>query len=156
MTIGKSAAPRNFVAPERGLMLRAGRNQRLGFTLVELLLVVGLITVLFGLAIPSLQSFASQSRSQTLLHRVRTSCLATRQRAIDEGKSIRWQGDHASYKEGDRDNGIRVRLTANEPLVFHPNGTAVDAKITVSDEIGVLGCFYIRGATGAIVLEASP
>jgi prepilin-type N-terminal cleavage/methylation domain-containing protein len=59
------------------------QNKSSGFTLVELLVVIGIIAVLLGILMPALSSAIAQSKSITCLSNVRQICLAFTQYAAD-------------------------------------------------------------------------
>ncbi len=141
-------------------------NGRHGFTLIELLLVLAVLVTMFALAVPTMTSFADRSRSQRDIRDIRASLQSARQKAIDEGRVIRWDvqsslerdsattletrdRDEAFYYAAKRD-AIVAKMDAKGPLVFRPNGTAVDAKITLWETGVEIGSLYVVGATGSI------
>ena len=153
MVVREPSAARNaacFDTPSEVLDPHAGRR---GFTLVELLLVVAVISIVFAMAMPSLTSFAYQNQSQTILRNVRLSLLTARQKAIDDGTSICWRPGGFPRGFGISDDSLNIDLVARGPLVFYSDGTAVDAKLVVSNARGTVGTLYVVGATGAILLE---
>ena len=96
---------------ERRCHKRSGRRQRCGFTLLELLLVLGLIVVLYSLATPALRRPLATQSLRKAADTVRSEWAATRIRAMRTGSIHVFE-----YQVGTNQYRIRPWI-ANEDMV---------------------------------------
>ena len=139
------------------------------FTLLELILVMLLLTVILGMAVPSLRGFSAASRARDAQSQLVALAQYARARAAAEARVYRLNTDGASYwltvQEGEdflptgTDMGrpfslppdTRVELESVDPDVasggidFHPDGRSDTARLRLID-----------GRTGVVTTIASP
>lgn len=82
--------------PLKGLMRAPQRQNRSGFSMVELLVVMGIIGVLTAISLPRLQHLKDQAEMSTAMSRVIRGVMAARQSAIQRGKTAYFKVD-ANY-----------------------------------------------------------
>ena len=88
---------------------RSALSRTKGFTLVELLVVIGIIAVLMGILIPAVRTAKGASYRATCMSNLRQICTATVQYSIDNEGMLPWahmQGQIGSYN-GDQSNPDR-------------------------------------------------
>ena len=71
-----------------------------GFTLFELLLVLAILAIILGMAIPALRRLARRSEVQDAARQLRATLLQTRLGAIRYFQSLSLQGSITKTKEG--------------------------------------------------------
>lgn len=128
------------------MTLAIGKSTR-GFTLVELMLVLGLLLATLAFAVPSLTGYSNRLSRQQELRAIRTSLLQTRRQAIESGAVVRWDATNASRQHPE----LRLRVSPNRPIEFYPNGVCSGARIELLDDQQVVFAVLVcSGATGNI------
>jgi prepilin-type N-terminal cleavage/methylation domain-containing protein len=147
------------------------KGQRIarGFTLLELVLVMLLLTLILGMAVPSLRGFANASRARDAQSQLVALAQYAKARAAAESRAYRLNTDGESYwltaQEGEdfvetgTDMGrtfslppdTRVELDSTDPdavaggIDFHPDGRSDTVRLRLIDE-----------RTGAVTTIACP
>src|SRR2546423_1958981 len=85
-------------AMQSGIEIRSMRTKKRGFTLVELLVVIGIIAVLIGILLPALNKARKAARTTTCLANIRT-MTQTEMQYWNENK-----GKFSPYYNGDKNN----------------------------------------------------
>ena len=145
-----------------------------GITLVELLVVMGVIGIVVGMSVPALVEYGQRARLKTATRQVLGYLSLARSRAISARaeRQVAVDGEHGELRMLDPVSGeaaadplrlpsnLSVELTAGgEPssdgsLTFRPSGALVGRSVTV-----VLGdgrrerAILVTAATGAVVLQ---
>jgi type II secretory pathway pseudopilin PulG len=111
-----------------------------GFSLVELMVLVGIFTVLAGIAIPTFSSYVRNNRLATTIERMAADIQMTRSMAIANGQVYRLNASDAGYTITDPLTGEVVRnrqfhssldLAINISADFFPWGMADPAVIVL-------------------------
>ena len=141
-----------------------------GFTLLELVLVMVLLATVLAMAVPSLRGFAAGSRARDATSQLVALAQYAKHRAAAESRVYRLNGDGDSYwltmQDGDEfiptgtdmgrvftlPPGLRVELAAagltaaaDAGIEFHPDGRTDTARLRLLDD-----------RTGAVTTIASP
>ena len=129
--------------------LRLNKGHRSGFTLFELLLVVGLIAVCGSMLVPAIGNWRQRQAEDQVLHSLRRSLFTKREEAIQSAEAIIWLVP-LSKEMG----SVQVALQPSGPLLFMPDGTANnDRVITVTNAAQqTIGTFIVEASTGSIIL----
>ncbi len=142
-----------------------------GFTLVELLVVLVIMTVFTGLALPRLVEQAKSARQNACFSDFATVIGLARYHAVETGQAqevvIDMEQDAVSFESksgvcvkkrlpsGLRIASVRKGLHSERyravTLPFYPNGTTVPARIEIEADNKQHVLFEINGATGALV-----
>lgn len=136
------------------------RRRHPGFTLVELVLVLLLITMVTALAAPSLRGWGRGSRLRDVAEQLQAATLFARISAVERSMIVRlvidtggggyqvglWDGSELATAPGEFANPVTLpdsmRLELVEPrdrngvIEFHPNGRATPAVLRLTTEWG--------------------
>jgi type II secretion system protein H len=116
-------------------VLRHRANQ--GFTLVELMVILGLVGLLISISVPSMQGYMRANRLDVTCDQLSSDLALTRSLAVAQGRILRFSATTAGYQITDPDNGDVIRqrtfggdiaLGAATQADFFPWGAA-DATI---------------------------
>jgi len=124
---------------------RASRtNPASGFTLVELLVVIGIIAILAGVALGPITSGIKKAKESAALQTTRTIALAEFQYANDNG----------SYPDGADAGAVGAALIAGkyitDPGIFYLSGDAAATKLSGTGTMAAANSSYdFTGVTGA-------
>jgi prepilin-type N-terminal cleavage/methylation domain-containing protein len=111
---------------------------RSGFTLMEMVLVVMIIAIAAGIAVPVVESLLHPNQVAASIDTVRTNWEQTRARAMEEGRPYRF-----SIAEG----GNTFRIEPDDA------DTNLDAGYTIEGELPE-SCLFVDGGTGIIDASA--
>lgn len=147
------------------MILTTGRRDNRGFTLLELILVMVIISAVLGMAAPSLRGFFSSRKAHDAAAGILSLMRYARSQAITEGRNYRlnhdldagsyWLtvNDAGGYQTLDTDLGRKFLLpehttmkvernddteqdTAGETIEFYPKGQADVCTIRLFDQNG--------------------
>ncbi|OQC55298.1 MAG: Fimbrial protein precursor [Deltaproteobacteria bacterium ADurb.Bin022] len=144
------------------------KKRTLGFTLIEMMVVIAVIAVLSAIAVPSFMEYARNQRLNGAARQVYTDLMNARQQAVTENKKIIVQFVNNHQYQFVRDNDASETVTTgDETLVlrdiqpeysdvtfsagfnpaFRPNGTGKNPVITLtSSSTGKTKCITISTA----------
>ena len=126
-----------------------------GFTLIELLIVISVIVILAGVAVPNLITSRSTTNERAVLATLRTILTAevqvTSQRSLDSNQN--GTGEYMSLPELAGTVNMRGTTEKLSPTVLSPSLGLLQPSGYVSDK-GYLFAFYLPDASGAGVLGA--
>ena len=156
-------------------MSRSSAQSPLGlreaFSLVEMLLVLAILGVVTALTVPAIDHWQRAQQLQAAVDLVRSELLDARRTAIDTGRSVAFEYQPGSGRyavreesadrvhEGQLAESVRFGLLSAPrqqswpALWFHPNGTAVDHSVPVSDDVGRTQHLVVRRLTGGVIVE---
>ena len=127
-------------------------NKQSGFTLIEMMIVIGLLSVFAGIAIPNFLSYLPKSRLNGAARQVMGDLMAARMQAVSQNNEFKvfFLNDH-EYKilddddnNGSIDNGewtqtkdiqseySDVTFSASADPIFYPRGIAYGSTITLT------------------------
>lgn len=112
-----------------------------GFTLIELLIVIGLIAVVYAVALPSLARLTTDGRLDRATNRLHAELRAARAQALLEGRAVALDVA-AGMVEPDisvtvkkvpaGEAGARAETVKDHRVTFFPDGSATGRQITMS------------------------
>lgn len=139
-------------------------NKQSGFTLIELIIIIAIMSILAGIAIPNFLSYMPKHRLNGAARQVMGDLMAARMKAVKENNRFRvfFLDDH-QYKilDDDNDNNTEdsgewtdikniqnvysdVTFSATANPIFYPRGSAWGSTITLTNSADSK---YIKVAT---------
>ena len=179
-------------APQARRLNDAGRDlphnaRRRGYTLLELMLVLGILLILAGIAWPAVQGMYQRHRLQTAAEDVRAHLAGTRLRAIDSDtvyqfvyepggqaysvqpyeasalpttsamlpEPIRFDAtdalnDSTDFLLNQSSSAGAGTTNLSTPILFAPDGSSIDATVSLVDDEGRTIRLSVRGLTAAV------
>ena len=158
-----------LLSPKGGAAnLSGGRGQQ-GFTLLELVVVLALVSLLMGLMVPSLQHTISRERDRANIRQLATVLRLARSQAATSHQRVRVFLNKETgryWLEGSNRQGVLagmrledVRLVWPESdrrqgyIAFYSDGTSSGGKLVMTDPIGRLYNLEVEIITGKVTLK---
>jgi len=131
-------------------------SRRRGFTLVEIIIVIAVITIIAALAYPNFQGFMASRRLNGAARQVQGDLLAARMRSVSENREIKVKfinGNQYTMFYDYNNNGQVDTGEAIETRDIHP----VYYDVVITPVSGYAPLFYPRGTanTGEITLTGT-
>lgn len=125
-----------------------------GFTLIEMLVVVAILSLLAGIAFPSLDTAMRRQGFEAAATRFAGALHAARAAAIGGGSAVRFlvSVDGGSFGAGTATERLPEGLLGTAPkgaILFYPDGTATAGSVAIAGD-GFAQRWQVRAATGAI------
>jgi prepilin-type N-terminal cleavage/methylation domain-containing protein len=149
------------------------RPQNKGFTLFEVLLVLGILTVLSGLVLPSVNQWRSGLPLQRAETEFRDRLIAARTAAITSGephgvqvqfgqtayRALKRSGQSWASEERRLPDGVRFvagqgRAGWSPPIIFTPDGVGPDLSVSLIDEQQVTSVLVLDRLTGTVRIDS--
>jgi type IV fimbrial biogenesis protein FimT len=134
-------------------MIRQLVNQQKGFTLIELIIVMGIMGILATIAAPSFQNYIRNQNLKTAARGITSDFFATREKALSENVRYRITFDQASnsytiargtysgtpYVDQQTKSmtsyAPSIQLNADQVVYFQTRGTVTACNFTISNTI---------------------
>jgi type IV fimbrial biogenesis protein FimT len=131
-------------------------NKQSGFTLIELIVIIAIVAIFAGIAIPNFLSYMPKYRLNGAARQIMGDLMAARMKAVKENNRFRVLFlDNHQYKILDDDNNNNaedsgewtnikdiqseysdVTFSATANPIFYPRGTAYGSTITLTNSTG--------------------
>lgn len=134
-------------------MIRQLVNQQKGFTLIELIIVMGIMGILATFAVPTFQNYIRNQNLKTAARGITSDFFATREKALSENVRYRITFDQASnsytiargtysgtpYVDQQTKSmtsyAPSIQLNADQVVYFQTRGTVTACNFTISNTI---------------------
>ncbi len=149
-------------------------NKQSGFTLLEMMIVIGLLSVFAGIAIPNFLSYLPKHRLNGAARQVRGDLMWARMQAVSQNNEFKvfFLNDHEYQilddddNDGNIDDGewtqtkdiqneyfdVTFSNVTDDPI-FRPRGTASGATITLSNPVVSADVNVAIAMTGRVKIE---
>lgn len=137
------------------------KNQR-GFTLIEIMITIGIMAIVTALAVPSFQAWSEETRSASALSKLQSSLTLARMEAIKRGSWVRLCGSSDGEScSGGINNGWLIyhdvdassSLEEGETIIVNESVNLDDLSVALTDDTGTalqtIGFDY-RGFTSQV------
>jgi len=118
------------------------RDNTAGFTLVELMVIIGIVGLIAAIGVPSFNGYMRANRVDTTADRIAADMALARSLAVSQGQVFRFAGDEDGYEITVPSSGRviqervfdgAVSLTADVTVNFYPWGSADAATLTLDN-----------------------
>jgi len=134
-------------------MIRQLVNQQKGFTLIELIIVMGIMGILATIAVPTFQNYIRNQNLKTAARGITSDFFATREKALSENVRYRITFDQASNSYTiargtaagapyvDQQTKLMtsyapsIKVDADQVVYFQTRGTVTACNFTISNPI---------------------
>ncbi|VFQ45119.1 GspH/FimT family pseudopilin [Desulfoluna butyratoxydans] len=120
-------------------------NNNKGFTLLELMVVVGLITVLAGLAAPEVKQWAASQRLSASVRSIHSAFQLARLEAIKVGGDV-----VVAFSEGTGPSGTYAAFVDEDGDRVQDTGERVIASGSLSNQVTIGSARFDLGGTGTL------
>ncbi|MEA3429060.1 MAG: GspH/FimT family pseudopilin [Thermodesulfobacteriota bacterium] len=122
-------------------------NKQSGFTLIELIVIIAILAVFAGIAVPNFLSYMPKYRLNGAARQVMGDLMAARMKAVKENTTVTvaWVSDH-EYKISTTSEEKTIDIQSNyrdvtivgsfTDISFYSRGTAWGATITLTNSAG--------------------
>jgi len=116
-------------------------NQQRGFTLVEMMVIIGIMGLIAAIAVPSFNGYMRANEVDTTADRITSDLALARSLAVSQGRVVRFVGNSAGYQIVDPITAQVIRGRTFDGCV------ALGADVTVN--------FFPWGAADAVTMNVS-
>jgi prepilin-type N-terminal cleavage/methylation domain-containing protein len=135
-------------------MIRPLVNQQKGFTLIELIIVMGIMGILATIAVPTFQNYIRNQNLKTAARGITSDFFATREKALSENMKYRITFDQASNSYTiargtttagppyvDQQTKLMtsyapyIKVDADQVVYFQTRGTVTACNFTISNTV---------------------
>jgi len=133
------------------------REATAGFTLIEIVIVLAILSIAVALAMPYLGRQTSRAALSAAAQQVRAALTGARSDAITEDREVKFTGGLGGYQiDGVRhafpaSPDIRVEIRGDAPISFYPSGGASGGRLVLRDSNEALP-IDIEALTGRALL----
>jgi general secretion pathway protein H len=155
--------------PKGGAANLSGRWGQQGFTLLELVVVLALVSLLLGLMVPSLQHSISREKDRANIRQLATVLRLARSQATTSHQRVRvfLNKENGRYwLEGSNRQGVLAGMRLGDTrlvwedsnrrqgyIAFYSDGTSSGGKLVMTDPIGRLYNLEVEIITGKVTLK---
>ena len=123
-------------------------NKQSGFTLIELIVIIAIVTIFAGIAVPNFLSYMPKYRLNGAARQVMGDLMAARMQAVSQNTTVTvaWVSNH-EYKISTADEEKTVDIQTNyrdvtivkefSDIGFYSRGTASPRSITLTNSTGL-------------------
>lgn len=145
--------------------------KELGYTLTELMIVLGILTILLAMAIPDIKSWLPMHRLKAAARQIASDMQLARYRAIATnirhglyftGDGLTYivysdQNDNRNFDGGEEGKSVTLEhimyIDHEKTINFLPGGTATPGRVTIKNRKEQTISVIVLGTTGRIRIE---
>ena len=131
-------------------------NKQSGFTLIEMMIIIAILGIFAGIAVPNFLSYMPKHRLNGAARQVMGDLMAARMQAVSQNTTVTvaWVSDR-KYKISTEEKTINysdITMGGFTDISFSPRGTATNRTITLTNSTG-LGKKVTVAITGRVKIE---